>query len=90
MGTSPCQCQGWNPWHHPYTHCAAWCPNYKNEPEEARMMNRMYWECGHDDPVTAEVRERWEKNPNVTRQLQVAFAEGYSMGRRSSAVNRTK
>jgi hypothetical protein len=39
-------CQSWNPWHHPFTRCASWCPNYENESIEAREKNEAFQAIG--------------------------------------------
>ena len=39
-------CQGWNPWHHPYTVHAAWCRNYVTESPNDRRRNQDYWDRG--------------------------------------------
>lgn len=39
---SDCVCQGWNPWHHPFTKHSAWCVKYLEEPFWRRKLNRWY------------------------------------------------
>ena len=39
-------CWNWNPWHHPYTQHYGLCPLYKDEPEAAKIANRVFNEQG--------------------------------------------